>query len=163
MYLKSRVTLPVVFLRGRHTNWMAHICSTVIHGLLYLVLNTWRQNVFKVLSIRLIFIFHKTFALKTDSHHDKAEILSFLAQLIMHWYLTQDAFHQLLDVSPSTRQICDALDPSFKTFSFRLGNISLVVLTEKRTSQSLIAYFCHFESYKMFFFFWHKTWCTRCY
>ena len=48
----------------------------------------------KVRSIRRIFIFHKTFALKSNWHHDKAEILSFLARLIMHWYLAQDAFHR---------------------------------------------------------------------
>ena len=43
-----------------------------------------RQNASKVLSIRLIFVFRKTFALINDSHHDKAEILSFLARLITH-------------------------------------------------------------------------------
>ena len=44
----------------------------------FTTLRTGRQNALIVLSIRLIFIFHKTFALKNDSHHDKAEFLSFL-------------------------------------------------------------------------------------
>ena len=50
-------------------------------------MNTWRQNASKVLSIRLIFIFHKTFALENASHHEKAEILNFLARLIMTWFI----------------------------------------------------------------------------
>ena len=129
-------------------HFIAHLLCVVKLSIEYLT-----SKCFKSSFHTANFHFHKTFALKNDSHHDKAEILSFLTQLIMHWPFAQDAFHQLLDVSPSRRQICDALDMSFKTFSFRLGNISLVVLTEKRTSQSLIAYFCHFESYKMFFFF----------
>ena len=60
----------------------------------YTTLRTGRQNATEVLSIRQIFICHKTFALRNDSHHDKAEILSFLAKLIMHWYLAQDAFRR---------------------------------------------------------------------
>ena len=65
-------------------------------------LRTGRQNASDVLSIRLIFIFHETFALKNDSHYDKAEILSFLAKLIMHWYLAQDAFHRTFTLCSKT-------------------------------------------------------------
>ena len=36
----------------------------------FTTLRTGRQNASEVLSIRLIFIFHKTFALKNDSQHD---------------------------------------------------------------------------------------------
>ena len=54
----------------------------------------WRQRTSKNLPIWLIFNFHQTFALKNNSHHDKAEILSFLAILLMHWYLTDDPFHR---------------------------------------------------------------------
>ena len=68
----------------------------------FTTLRTGRQNASKVLSVRLIFIFHKTFALKNDSHHDKAEILSFLAKLIMHWYLAQDAFHRTFTLFSET-------------------------------------------------------------
>ena len=63
--------------------------------LAFTTLRAGRQNTSEVLSIRLIFIFRKTFALKNDSHHDKAEILSFLARLVMHWYLAHDAFHRI--------------------------------------------------------------------
>ena len=58
------------------------------------MLNIRRQKALKVPSIWQIFIFHKTFALKNDSHHDKVEILSFLAKLFMHWYLARDALHR---------------------------------------------------------------------
>ena len=69
-------------------------------------MNTWRKNASKILSIRLIFILHKTFALKNDSHHDKAKILSFLAKLIMHWYLAEDALHRTFTLMSDKRDIC---------------------------------------------------------
>ena len=59
-----------------------------------LVWNSRRQLSSKALSIRQIFIFHKTFDLENELHHDKAETLSFLAKSFMHWYLAQYAFHR---------------------------------------------------------------------
>ena len=65
--------------------------------------NILRQHASKVLSIRSIFIFYQSFASKNDLHHDKAEILSFLARLIMHWYFVEDAFHRTFTLCSETQ------------------------------------------------------------